>query len=154
MKPIEAAGSADARFGVRLATVGLLLPDGVPAVFLESVAINPLPGAPGRVLGLMQMQGYPMLVLDARDPPNHEPTPLKLSVLVLGAPERGAGLQVDSPPQAVSVRATADAPPPVGCVFAPALISPMVDDLDSNQVWWHVDLPSLFRCLAGSQPSS
>ena len=51
-------------FGALVGGVHLVLPAGVPVVYLTEVAVHPLAGAPSRVLGLMQMQGHPVVVLD------------------------------------------------------------------------------------------
>src|SRR5690606_1997128 len=57
------------RFGARLGGIGVALPAGTALEFVADAAIYPLPLAPARVAGLMQLRGQPLVVLD----PSTEP---------------------------------------------------------------------------------
>lgn len=52
-------------FGVRLAGIPVRLPAGTALEFVPQASLHPLPLAPARVAGLMQLRGQPIVVLDA-----------------------------------------------------------------------------------------
>lgn len=97
------AGTPDAtRFGARLAGVAVAMPAGTPLEFIVGAAVYPLPLAPARVAGLMQLRGQPLVALDA------SPTPACGQRAVLdatcwwwGKPPQAAALLVDGLPQAL-----------------------------------------------------
>ncbi|MBU6271637.1 MAG: hypothetical protein KGQ67_10070 [Betaproteobacteria bacterium] len=136
-------------FGARLDGVPVVLPSGVPLVYLADVLVHPLAGAAPRVCGLMQMQGLPLVVLDPTGKAS-SPVARRLSVLVVGEPGEGAALRVDEPPSPIAVAGPRpDAPRPV-CVFAAALERPVADALDPDRIWWHVVPARLFALLAAA----
>lgn len=110
------------RFGVRLAGVAVAMPAGTAMEFVADAAIHPLPLAPARIAGLMQLRGHPLVVLDASPHPQAVGATTRHDVLVLGQPPQAAALLVDDPPQALpdgAWRAARGAPP--DCAFASAL---------------------------------
>lgn len=138
-------------FGVRIAGVNLLLPAGAALEYLATVAVFPLPGAARRVVGLMQLRGQPMVVLDgAMQPMAPAATVCRMPVLVLGGAPEGAALVVEAPPRAVASAAgpVADAVRPE-CPFRDALGESSRDE--SGQAWWSVDPRRLFEILAGAR---
>ncbi len=87
-------------FGVRLAGLPVRLPAGTPLEFVAQASLHPLPLAPQRVAGLMQLRGQPLVVLDAgasRAAAARAPR----DVLVVGTLPNAAGFLVDGAPQPV-----------------------------------------------------
>lgn len=136
-------------FGALVGGVHLVLPAGVPVVYLTEVAVHPLAGAPSRVIGLMQMQGHPVVVLEPSGlAPGGAPALRRHAVLVLGAPGDSGALRVDEAPAPIAVgEARAGAVPPA-CAFAAALHDPVADASDPARVWWHFVPARLFEVLA------
>lgn len=136
-------------FGARIAGVPVVLPSGVPLVYLADVLVHPLAGAASRVCGLMQMQGLPLVVLDPTEAAA-SPVARRMAVLVVGEPGEGAALRVDEPPSPIAVAGPRpDAVRPV-CAFAAALGQPVADALDPALIWWHVAPARLFGLLAAA----
>src|SRR5690606_28202063 len=111
-----------ARFGARLAGVPFAMPVGTSMGFVAAAAIYPLPLAPGRVAGLMQLRGQPLVVLDPATIPDAQGVIRRHDVLVVGQPPQAAALLVDAPPEPLPEgrwRAARGAPP--DCAFAAAL---------------------------------
>ena len=138
-------------FGALVGGVHLVLPAGVPVVYLTEVAVHPLAGAPSRVLGLMQMQGHPVVVLDPSGlVPGGAPALRRHAVLVLGAPGESGALRVDEAPAPIALGDPRLAAAPPDCVFAAALHDPVADAADPARVWWHFVPARLFEMLAGA----
>ena len=89
------------RFGVRLGGIGVALPVGTALEFVADAAIYPLPLAPARIAGLMQLRGQPLVVLDPSAEPAAATAMRRRDVLVVGKPPQAAALLVDGPPQAL-----------------------------------------------------
>jgi chemotaxis signal transduction protein len=143
------APAPDGRFGVLVAGVPLLL----PAVALEHVAaatVFPLPGAGEHVLGLAQLRGHPVVVLDAgpaeaqRRAPGHRP-----SLLVIGTPPEAGALVVDGAPRPVRVGGDCPEADRPQSPFADALDGAVRDADDGTTLWWGFDPRRLFELLAG-----
>ncbi|MFP5460082.1 MAG: hypothetical protein ACLGII_00660 [Gammaproteobacteria bacterium] len=143
------APAPDGRFGVLAAGVPLLL----PAVALEHVAaatVFPLPGAGEHVLGLAQLRGHPVVVLDAgpaeaqRRAPGHRP-----SLLVIGTPPEAGALVVDGTPRPVRVGGDCPEADRPQSPFADALDGAVRDADDGTTLWWGFDPRRLFELLAG-----
>lgn len=150
-----ASTSAAPSFGIRIGPIGLLLPAGLPVAYLTDVATHPLPGAGPRVLGLMQVQGHPVVVLDPNDPPlSAVPSIRRMSVLVLGtAPEAGA-LRVLQPPEPIAIGASVPMPDRPACAFADALIDAHADAGRPDGWWWRFAPALLFaRLSATAEPA-
>ncbi|GAA4404377.1 chemotaxis protein CheW [Quisquiliibacterium transsilvanicum] len=147
----QAAAGAQApeRFGVLVAGVPLLL----PAVALEHVAaatVFPLPGAGEHVLGLMQLRGHPVVVLDAGPAAEQRRAPAhRASLLVIGTPPEAGALVVDGAPRAVRVAAGCPQAGRPQASFADALGEALQDADDGSTLWWHFDPRKLFELLAG-----
>lgn len=94
-----ATPSPATRFAARLGGVGVVLPEGTPLEFVADAAIHPLPLAPARVAGLMQLRGQPLVVLDASARPGAAAAIDRRDVLVVGRPPQAAALLVDGPPR-------------------------------------------------------
>lgn len=143
-------------FGVLLAGVPVLLPAGIPLEFVAQASLHPLPLAPQRVAGLMQLRGQPLLVLDASVQRAERRTATSHDVLVVGTMPQAAALLVDGPPQRVEVLPQRDelADTPRGalaeCPFAEALTSHRVDRADAHAGWYEVDPDRLFEALMRS----
>lgn len=147
--PTPAGGSGAPSFGLLLGGVRVVLPAGVPVVYLSDVAIHPLAGAPGRVLGLMQLQGHPVVVLEAAlSPPAGPPAVRRRAVLVLGATGDCAALRVDEAPAPIALGAAVTGIAAPSCAFAQVLDSPVADAADASRVWWHFVPARLFEVLA------
>lgn len=145
---VEASGSSG-RFGVLVAGVPLLL----PAVALEHVAaatVFPLPGAREHVLGLAQLRGHPVVVLDAgpagaqRRAPGH-----RSSLLVIGTPPEAGALVVDGAPRPVRIAGSCPGADRPQAPFADALDEALRDADDGSKLWWRFDPRRLFELLAG-----
>ena len=146
----EAAPAA--RFGVRLGAVPVLMPPGTPLEFVADTAIHPLPLAPARVAGLMQLRGQPMVVLDAATPPAQRDAARRHAVLVVGQPPEAAALLVDAPPVAVDVGGAGDSPAPSAdaCAYADALGACVSARGEHAGCWYEVEPARLFDALAHS----
>lgn len=123
--PLDEAGAAPppaTRFAARLGGLGVVLPAGTPLEFVADAAISPLPLAPARVAGLMQLRGQPLVVLDASARSAGAAAIDRRDVLVVGRPPQAAALLVDGPPRPLvdgQWHPARDARP--DCAFAPAL---------------------------------
>ena len=142
--------AASVLFGVRIAGVGVLLPTDQTLEYVASATCFPLPGAGRRVVGMMQLRGHPIVVLDAAvqpAPARHEIR--RAAVLVIGTvPEAGAVL-VDAPPEQVETGEVASDAARPGSVFDAALSRPSTDARQADRLWWHTDVRHMFRILAG-----
>lgn len=144
-----AAAEAQPLFGALFGGVPVVLPEGVPVAYLTDAAIHPLPGAPRRVMGLMQLQGHPVVVLDPGVEPLAGAAVLRRqAVLVLGAVPASAALRVDEAPMPIAVGASVAECRPPDCAFAAALTMPMTDARDVSRIWWRFSTEALCRALA------
>lgn len=140
-------------FGALIGGVRLVLPAGVPVVYLTEVAVHPLAGAPSRVIGLMQLQGHPVVVLDPCGQASRGgPALRRHAVLVLGAPGDSGALRVDEAPAPIALGESRPAAPLPACLFAEALHDPVADAGDPTCVWWHFSPTRLFEVLAAAAP--
>lgn len=143
-------------FGVLLAGIPVLLPAGTALEFVAQASLFPLPLAPERVAGLMQLRGQPLLVLDASTPRADRRTGASHDVLIVGTIPQAAALLVDGPPQRVEVteqrEELADRPRGAlaGCPFADALTAHRIDRADSHAGWYEADPERLFDALMRS----
>ncbi len=118
-------------FGVRLAGLPVRLPAGTPLEFVAQAWLHPLPLAPQRVAGLMQLRGQPLVVLDAGA--SRAPARAPRDVLVVGTLPNAAGFLVDGAPQPVPDGAAALGLPltNVGaladCAFFDAIVAHRID---------------------------
>ncbi len=112
--------AAVARFGARVAGVPLALPLGTALEFVAGATVHPLPLAPARVAGLMQLRGQPLVVFDPARRANETIGVRRCDVLVVGAPPEAA-LVVDAAPQPLPQGARAALRVPAGCSFAAEL---------------------------------
>lgn len=136
------------RFGVRIAGVSLLLPEG-PLEHVSDATVHPLPGAGRRVAGITQLRGQPIVVLDPRDAGSIEtPEDSRVALLVIGAPPEAGALLVDGPPRSVRVGEPGREVPLPDAPFAAALDSAFADADDPSSHWWSFDAPRLFARLA------
>lgn len=136
-------------FGVIVAGVGLLLPR-VALEHVPAATVFPLPGAGAHVLGLVQLRGHPVVVLEAvpaeaeHRSPGHRP-----SLLVIGSPPEAGALVVAAAPRAIRVGEAAVQAQPPGVPFAAALEGAQADLDDLDMLWWRFDPRRLFELLAG-----
>lgn len=144
--------TAQARsFGVRVGGVPLLLPTDAGLEYVAAAPVFPLPRAGRRIVGLMQLRGHPVVVLDgAPQPAPPAAEARRLSVLVIGAAPEAGALVVDAPPH--DLLSTSDAPAAAvrpACAFSTALADPVADA--SGGLWWRFDPRRLFEALARAQ---
>ena len=153
-----AAPAADAKpvptqprlcFGVALGGVNVLLPAGVITEFVAQAPIYPVPRAPTRLLGLMQVRGHPVPVFDAAPQASDDwPALGRHDVLLIGTGAEAGAVAVDAPPRAISplpVAAPGDAPE---CCFGDALTDPHVDPAEPGLTWWLLAPRRLFEVLS------
>ncbi len=142
------------RFAARLAGVGVALPAGTPLEFVADAAIYPLPLAPARVAGLMQLRGQPLVVLDASARAAGGAAIDRRDVLVVGRPPQAAALLVEGPPRPLvdgQWHPARGARP--DCVFASALDVAGGEHGASRatgEVLYEVDPERLFEALVRS----
>lgn len=144
----SAQGPAQA-YGFTLGRVDLLLDPADDAQYVADATVYPLFLAPAGVLGLIQVRGQPVPVLDADPQPQRlAQRPNHVQVLVVGGGFDAGALRVEHPPQAVALAPgeTSAAPPRPECAFANALREPERDS--GGRWWWRFDAPQLFRALA------
>lgn len=143
-------------FGVRVAGVGLLLPQGEPLEYLAAAPVHPLPLCGPRVAGLVQLRGHPVVVLDAAVATARAGSPIpRRAVLVIGAAPDAAGLCVDGPPEPVHPEPVAGHVAAPDCAFRQALGEPLAQAPDARggaRLWWRFDARRLFELLAGDEP--
>jgi hypothetical protein len=143
------------RFGIRLGGVAVAMPAGTPLEFVAGAAIHPLPLAPARVAGLMQLRGQPLVVLDAATPPIARGL-RRHDVLVIGQPPQAAALLVEEPPEPLAGAGGRTAGPlPAGCAFVSALSAgdahePGDDDAQAGESRYELDPVRLFDALVRS----
>jgi hypothetical protein len=149
-------------FGVRVAGVPLLLPQGAPLEYLAAAPVYPLPRAGRGVLGLTQLRGHPVVVLvptgQAARIAGSVP---RAAVLVIGEMPDGGAICVDGPPEPVEIAGPAQAAaPPPECPFAAVLGEPVAQAAPAGRaegdgagtqttVWWRFEPRRLFETLAG-----
>ena len=147
--PARAGAPLAPSFGALIGGVRLVLPAGVPVVYLADAAIHPLATPRRRVLGLMQLQGHPVVVLDPSVLASADsPALRRRAVLVLGSPGEGGALRVDEPPAAIALGEPLPGANRPECAFAQALRDPVADAADRSRVWWHFSPSRLFELLA------
>lgn len=150
------APTATRLFGVRVAGVGLLLPQGEPLEFLAAAPLYPLPLCGPRVAGLVQLRGHPVVVVDAAVATTRAHGPIsRRAVLVIGAAPDAAGLCVDGPPEPVQPGPVGGHVAPPDCAFRQALGEPLTQAADARgdaRLWWRFDARRLFELLAGDEP--
>jgi len=143
-------------FGVRLAGLPVRMPAGTPLEFVPQATLHPLPLAPARVAGLMQLRGQPLVVLDASpiDGASAAGAPLAAhDMLVVGTLPNAAALLVDGAPQIVP-----DDPAALGlpieragvladCPFFDAIVSHRIVEGGDGAQWYEVDPSRLFAAL-------
>jgi hypothetical protein len=149
-------------FGVRVAGVPLLLPQGVPLEYLAAAPVYPLPRAGRGVLGLTQLRGHPVVVLVPTGQASRIAGAVaRVSVLVIGEMPDGGAICVDGPPEPVEIAGPAPAATaPPDCCFASVLGEPLAQAASAVQgegqgggkqstVWWRFEPRRLFETLAG-----
>ncbi|MCL4745979.1 MAG: chemotaxis protein CheW [Burkholderiaceae bacterium] len=153
----DATGTSVRAFGFTLAGVDLLLDPHDDAQYVADAVVYPLYLAPSAVLGLVQVRGQPVPVLDARPVPRGQGRRIgEVRVLVLAGGGDAGALLVEHPPQAVELRPeSGDAAQPLApdrgvsrpeCAFADALRDSLADV--EGRRWWRFDATALFRALA------
>lgn len=142
------SASEPGTFGVRVAGVGLLLPQSLSLEYLPSAPVFPLPRAGPRVRGLVQVRGQPLVVLDP-GPVGGSGGGRRLPLLVIGEAPDGAAVVVDAPPEAVVPGASLPGKERPDVPFAGALEEACADSVRAGAVWWRVDARRLFETLSG-----
>ena len=144
-----------ASFGVRLAGLPVRMPAGTPLEYVAQATLHPLPLAPARVAGLMQLRGQPLVVLDAspNDVSGAGAALATHDVLVVGTLPNAAALLVDGAPQSVSDEAAALGLPIeragvlADCPFFDAIVSHRIVEGGDGAQWYEVDPSRLFVAL-------
>ena len=145
----EAWAPVKARFGVILAGVPVLFPGGVITEFVVQASVYPVPRAPQRLLGLMQVRGQPVPVFDAAlHPPRELPLLRRRDVLVVGTGMEAGALAIESAPRQLAL-IPLETPPavPESC-FAEAVEGAYYDPSEPQRVWWQLAPSRLFTILA------
>ncbi|GMV03416.1 MAG: chemotaxis protein CheW [Burkholderiaceae bacterium] len=155
-RPLDEASVAPSpatRFATRLGGVAVALPAGTPLEFVADAAIHPLPLAPARIAGLMQLRGQPLVVLDASARPAGVATIERRDVLVMGRLPQAAALLVDGPPRPLvdgQWHPVRSAPP--DCAFASAIdVAGQAPwpARDAGEALHEIDPERLFAALLG-----
>lgn len=136
------------RFGYRIGDLGLLTPERVAAEYLDLASIHPLPRAPRRMRGFIQLRGHPIPVLDAGpETPALQPAIASRPVLVIDGFGECYALLVNDPPRALGALSPAStgALPP-GDPLGRALIDPF-NEAGADRIWWQVDYHGLPAAL-------
>lgn len=149
----DAAPPSATRFAARLGGVSVALPAGTPLEFVADATLYPLPLAPMRVAGLMQLRGQPLVVLDASARPAGVATIERRDVLVMGRLPQAAALLVDGPPRPLvdgQWHPVRSAPP--DCAFASAIdVAGQAPwpARDAGEALHEIDPERLFAALLG-----
>lgn len=152
-EPLRAAAGAGQQFAVSVAGVGLLLPGDLAIEYVADADVYPLPGAPRRLRGVMQVRGDPFPVFDAG---RHDrwswPVRARQRVIVVPVPAAGGAVIVDEAPRSVDAGdPVADMPPP-GTAFDAALGQARSAAGDPQVTcWWNVDFARFFELLAADR---
>lgn len=145
----RAPAPVKARFGVMLAGVPVLFPGGVITEFVVQASVYPVPRAPQRLLGLMQVRGQPVPVFDAALRPPRELALLRRrDVLVVGSGVEAGAVAIDTAPRQLAL-ISLETPPtvPESC-FAEAVEGAYYDPSEPQRVWWQLAPSRLFTILA------
>lgn len=148
-------------FGVRLAGIPVRLPAGAALEYVAQASLHPLPLAPARIAGLMQLRGQPIVVLDASTSRESASTAANVAlaphdVLVVGTMPNAAGLLVDGAPQRLPADAATLGLPIervdalVDCPFFDAIVSHHVAAAGAGEdaaEWYDVDPSRLIAAL-------
>ncbi len=138
-----------ARFGVMLAGVPVLLPAGVITEFVVQASVYPVPRAPQRLLGLMQVRGQPVPVFDAAlQAPRELPLLRRRDVLVVGTGLEAGALAIDAAPRQLAPVPLESPPAVPECCFAEAIEEALYDPSEPQRVWWQLAPSRLFTILA------
>ena len=117
------------RYGLVLAdtagerSTGLLIPRGLPSEFVHQATLFPVPRAPVRLRGMVQVRGQAVMAIDTGPQPDTRPPVIgRCNVLVLGNGQQAVGLIVQQAPMALAGLTLCDSSPPVAIEWlAPAL---------------------------------
>lgn len=146
---MDSSGHPRVRFGIQFGGVHVLLPAGVPTEFVAQTPVYPVPRAPHRLLGLMQLRGQPVPVFDAGPTaPAEVPILRRRDVLLIGSGSDAGAVAVDATPRAITP-VSDDAPPgdPGGC-FQAALGASYIDLAEPGIRWWLLAPRALFEILS------
>ena len=137
------------RFGVVLSGVHVLLPAGVITEFVAQAPVYPVPRAPQRLLGLMQLRGQPVPVFDAAEQPDAElPRLRRRDVLLIGTGAEAGAVAVEAPPRPLSPVPGGERLPGPAVCFDAALGEGYVDPAEPDLTWWLLDPRPFFEILA------
>ena len=127
--PQETEPDGPDRYGLVLAdsagerSTGLLIPRDLPSEFVHQALLFPVPRAPVRLRGMIQVRGQAVMAIDTGPQPDSRPPVIgRCNVLVLGNGQQAVGLIVQQAPLAVTGLTLCDPAPPVAIEWlAPAL---------------------------------
>lgn len=154
--PVESAGEARMirgeaparRFGLRVGGVPLLLPE-TALEHVQGASVYPLPGAAPGVLGLAQLRGHPVVVLDPAPEEGRARSPAaRHSLLVIGTPPEAGALAVDALPQPVLLGPSRRGAAAPAVRFAAALDAAFEDAGEPGTLWWGFEPRRLFELMA------
>lgn len=135
------------RFGASIAGVPVLLPEGTLLEYIVDAAVFPLPRAPRRVIGLLQLRGVPVPVFDP-SAAFERPAPRlrRDAVLVIGQGVDAGAVLVDEVPSQVEVAADDGEALPPDSPWRDALGTAVRDP--SGRCWWRLSPRRLFEALS------
>lgn len=153
------AGRSAERYGCVVGDLPVLLPAGVPVEYVADAAVHRIARAPARVVGLAQLRGLPVPVVDpARDLQPAPPGVRRLHLLVLGTGAEAGALVVDGPPVPLDGPwQPAEASLPLAVPFHPALEAPLTRGAaPDGALWWPLRWPRCLEVLvtADAEPGS
>ena len=151
-------------FGVRVGGVALALPPGEMLEYVADAPVYPLPLVGRRVLGLMQLRGHPIVVVDPQSQQQRvRETLVRRQVLVIGSAADGGALCVDGPPVVLAPGSVVHCAVRPDCSFCGVLDEALACVPDEpgepgepgrapaarTALWWRFDPRRLFAVLAG-----
>lgn len=147
------ADRAAERYGCMVGELPVLLPPGVPVEYVADAAVHRFARAPARIVGLAQLRGLPVPVLDpSRDPAPAPAGVRRLHLLVLGSGAEAGALVVDGPPVPLDGPwRPAEASPPRSVPFHPALEPPLArGPAPGGALWWPLRWPQCLEVLVSA----
>lgn len=134
------------RYGVRIGSISVLLPQDTVSEILDRTVIYPIPNTAPFLEGLINLRGNLVPVFDLRDLLDTETDPdRKQMLLVIDKGDNALGLAVDGLPESSSASTPLKQLPPLPGVLREFVKAAYLDD---GNVWLDTDLSGFVRSLA------